>query len=99
VVVETTLGCITKWIELPGRIEVENGRGIISQDFDRWSYWNHGEMDFIRPGTPADRSLGEVFISQFLQECLIEHCLISLNNAQTILCPAVQYRYRHVHHE
>ena len=39
-------------------------------------------LDFSRPGTPQDNALIEAFNSRFRQECLNEHWLLSVADAQ-----------------
>src|SRR5262249_55625452 len=39
---------------LPKKIRVDNGTEFTSKALDHWAYWNHVELDFSRPGKPAD---------------------------------------------
>src|SRR6516164_492041 len=41
---------------LPKKIRVENGTEFTSLALDHWAYWNHVELDYSRPGKPADNS-------------------------------------------
>ena len=68
--VVTTLERITQTHGFPKRIKVDNGPEFISQDLDRWAYWNKVELDFSRPGKPADNALVEALNSRLRQECL-----------------------------
>jgi putative transposase len=83
--VVTTLERITREHGFPRRIKVDNGPEFISKDLDRWAYWNHVELDFSRPGKPADNALVEAFNSRFRQECLNQHWFLSLEDANSKL--------------
>lgn len=73
---------VTKLKGFPKRIKVDNGPEFISKDLDRWAYWNHGELDFSRPGKPSDNAFIEAFNSRFRQECLNQHWFLSLDDAR-----------------
>jgi putative transposase len=74
--VVTTLERITSTHGFPKRIKVDNGPEFISKDLDRWAYWNHVELDFSRPGRPADNALVEAFN---------QHWFLSLEDARSKL--------------
>jgi putative transposase len=76
------LARITQVQGFPKRIKVDNGPEFISKDLDRWAYWNHVELDVSRPGRPSDNALVESFNSRFRQECLNEHCFLSMEDAR-----------------
>jgi hypothetical protein len=57
--VVTTLERITQSHGYLKPIKVDNGPEFISKDLDRWAYWNKVELDFSRPGKPADNALVE----------------------------------------
>jgi putative transposase len=48
------LAQLSKQRGLSGRIQVDNGPEFISKRLDQWAYFNGVELDFIRPGKPAD---------------------------------------------
>lgn len=58
--VVTTLERITREQDFPKRINLDNGPKIIYRDVNRWGYWNHGELDVSRPGTPSGSVLVKV---------------------------------------
>jgi putative transposase len=45
-------------------------------------YLNGVELEFIRPGKPADNTLIEAFNVHFRDECLNESCFLSLKDAR-----------------
>ena len=47
--------------DLPKRIQVDNGPEFTSKRLDQWAYFNHVELDFIRPGKPVDNGIIEAF--------------------------------------
>ncbi len=70
---------------LPRRIRVDNGTEFTSRDLDHWTYWNRIELDFSRPGKPADNAFIEAFNASVRRECLSQHWFLSLEDAQRIL--------------
>ncbi len=58
------------------------GSEFISKAMDRWAYEHGVELDFSRPGTPADNAKVESFNGRFRQECLNEHWFLSLDDAR-----------------
>ena len=66
------LAQLSKQRDLPGRIQVDNGPEFISKRLDQWAYFNGVELDFIRPGKPADNGIIEAFNGRLRQECLNE---------------------------
>ena len=44
---------------LPKKIRVDNGTEFTSKALNHWAYWNHVELDFSRPGKPADNAFIE----------------------------------------
>lgn len=69
----------------PKRIRVDNGTEFTSKALDRWAYWNRVELDFSRPGKPADNAFIEAFNASLRRECLSQHWFLSLEEAQRIL--------------
>ena len=70
---------------LPRRIRVDNGTEFTSRALDHWTYWNRIELDFSRPGKPADNAFIEAFNASVRRECLSQHWFLSLEDAQRIL--------------
>lgn len=70
---------------LPGRIKVDNGTEFTTRALDQWAYWNRVELDFSRPGKPANNAFIESFHSIARRECLSPHWLLSLEGAQRTL--------------
>ena len=66
----------------PRTIWVDNGPEFISKDVDLWVYWNHVKLDFSRPGKPTDNAYIEFFNARLRLDCLNEHWLMSLEDAQ-----------------
>jgi putative transposase len=66
----------------PASIRVDNGPEFISKDLDRWAYWNHVKLDFIRPGKPTDNALIESFNARFRLECLNAHWFLTLDDTR-----------------
>ncbi len=56
---------------------------------DRWAYWKHVQLDFSRPGKPTDDVAIESFHNSFRRECLTQHYLLNLTEAQDLI---EQYR-------
>ena len=47
----------------------------------KWAYPNGVDLDFSRPGKPADNASIEAFNGRFRQECLNENRFLSLEDA------------------
>lgn len=69
----------------PDRITVDNGTEFTSKALDHWAYWNGIQLDFSRPGRPADNPFIEAFNGTLRRECLSQHWFISLEDAQRTL--------------
>lgn len=80
--VVATLEVVTEQRGHPKSIRVDNGPEIISKSLDWWAYFNGVQLDFSRPGKPTDNAYIESFNGQFRQECLNQHCFLSLEEAQ-----------------
>lgn len=76
------LNKLSKQRNLPRRIQVDNGPEFISKRLDQWAYFQHVELDFIRPGKPSDNGIIEAFNGRLRQECLNENWFLSLDDAQ-----------------
>ena len=70
---------------LPKKIRVDNGTEFTSKALDHWAYWNHVELDFSRPGKPADNALIEAFNGTLRRECLSQHWFTDLDEVQGVL--------------
>ena len=66
----------------PQTIKTDNGSEFISKAMDRWAYERKVEIDFSRPGKPTDNAMVESFNGRLRQECLNEHWIMSLEDAQ-----------------
>jgi len=73
---------VAKQRGLPRTIRVDNGPEFISKRLDQWAYFNGVELDFIRPGKPADNAFIEAFNGRMRQECLNENWFLSLQDAR-----------------
>ena len=67
---------------LPRAIRVDHGPQFTSKHLDQWAYLNGVELDFSRPGKPADNAFIESFNGSFLQECLNDNWFLSLEDAR-----------------
>ncbi len=70
---------------LPDLISVDNGTEFTSKALDHWAYWNRVKLDFSRPGKPTDNAHIEAFNSVLRRECLSQHWVIDLEDAQRVL--------------
>jgi len=67
---------------LPKSIRIDNWPEFTSKVSDQWACLNGVELDFIRPGKPADNGLIEAFNGRFREECLNESWFLSLEDAR-----------------
>ena len=67
---------------LPRAIRVDHGPELTSKHLDQWAYLNGVELDFSRPGKPADNAFIESFTGSFRQECLNDNWFLSLEDAR-----------------
>lgn len=81
--VVATLDRICAGRGLPMTIETDNGSESISKVMVRWAYERGVELDFSRPGKPADNARVESFNGRLRQECLNAHCFLSMEDAST----------------
>jgi putative transposase len=70
---------------LPKKIRVDNGTEFTSKALDHWAYWNHVELDFSRPGKPADNAFIEAFNGTLRRECPSQHWFTDLDEVQGVL--------------
>jgi putative transposase len=66
----------------PKTIRVDNGPEFVSKVLDQWAYLNGVQLDFSRPGKPADNGLIEAFNGRLRQECLNENWFLYLEDAR-----------------
>lgn len=71
-----------KELQLPERIQVDNGSEFISKALDKWAYENNVTLDFSRPGKPTDNPYIESFNGSFRDECLNVNWFLSLEDAE-----------------
>jgi len=69
----------------PTTIQCDQGTEFTSLAMDAWAYWQHIPLDFSRRGTPGDNAVNEAFNGSLRRECLSQHHLLSLEDAQQIL--------------
>ncbi len=67
----------------PQRIQVDNGPEFVSMVLDRWAYEEGVQLTFSRPCKPTDNAHVEAFNGRLRQECLNQHCLLSLHDARS----------------
>lgn len=70
---------------VPATINVDNGPEFTSRVLDQWAYTNAVQLDFSRPGQPADNATIESFNASVRRECLSEHYFSTLAEAQVVL--------------
>ena len=70
---------------LPKKIRVDNGTEFTSKAPDHWAYWNHVELDFSRPGKPADNAFIEAFNGTAPARVPPQHWFTDLDEAQGVL--------------
>jgi putative transposase len=83
---------------LPKSIRVDNGPEFISKILDQWAYLNGVELDFSRPGKPADNAFIEAFNGRFREECLNENWFLSPEDAREKVETCRQEYNRHRPH-
>jgi integrase-like protein len=63
---------------MPVAITVDNGTEFASKAMDIWSYQYGVQLDFIRPGRPAENGYIESFNGRLRDECLNVHMFFTL---------------------
>ena len=66
----------------PKSIRVDNGPEFISKSLDWWADFHGVKLDFSRTGKPTDNAFIESFNGKFRMECLNQHWILSLSEAQ-----------------
>ena len=69
----------------PRRLTMDNGPEFTSRALDAWAYQRGIELHFIRPGKPVENAYTESFNGRVREECLNQHCIRDLEEAQAIL--------------
>lgn len=69
----------------PATLRVDNGPEFISKSLALRAYWHGVQVGFSRPGKPADDALFESFNGKLRGECLNQHWLLSLEDAQGVV--------------
>ena len=67
----------------PRSIRVDNGPEFAGRLLDQWAYLNKVELDFSRPGKPADNAYIEAFNGRLRQEWLNASWFLSMADART----------------
>lgn len=66
----------------PGCIRVDNGAEFYSRAMGRWAYLHGVSREFIRPGTPVEKSYVEGFYGRLRGGCLNVHLFFGLGDAR-----------------
>ena len=69
----------------PRSITVDHETEFQSRALEEWAYRRGVQLDFIRPGRPAENAFIESFNGRLRDECLTVHQFGSLADAQAIL--------------
>jgi putative transposase len=87
-----TLDLVTAMLGVPKSIRVDHGLEFVSKDLDLWAYCHCVNLDFSRPGKPADNSFAETFNGKVRDECIDQNWFLSLADAQ-LKCEAHRHEY------
>jgi putative transposase len=68
--------------QVPRSITVDHGTEFMSRALEDWAYHRGVQLDFIRPGKPAENAFIEAFNGRLRDECLNVHQFTSLADAQ-----------------
>jgi putative transposase len=79
---------------LPKAITVDHGTEFTSRALDEWAWHRGVQLDFIRPGKPAENGLIESFNGRLRDECLNVTEFTTLEHARAVLA-AWQHDYNH----
>lgn len=69
----------------PKRLRLDNGPELISHALAQWARENLIELCFIQPGKPNQNAYIESFNGRLRDECLNEHCFITLDHAKILI--------------
>jgi transposase InsO family protein len=70
---------------LPKVIRTDNGKEFTSKAMLSWAYDQQISLRLIEPGKPNQNAYIESFNGRLRDECLNEHCFITLHHAQTLI--------------
>lgn len=70
---------------LPETLIVETGPEFAGTALDAWAAQHGVPLHFIQPGKPVQNALIESFTGTFRDECLNEHWLLTLQEAQLVI--------------
>ena len=83
--VAAALDAIARTRPLPTAITVDHGTEFTSRALDEWAWQRSVQLDFIRPGKPAENGLCESFNGRLRDECLNVNEFTSLDHARAVL--------------
>ena len=67
---------------VPRSITVDNGSEFASRSMDAWAYQHGIQLDFIRPGKPAENGFIESFNGRLRDECLNDEVFFTLEDVR-----------------
>lgn len=70
---------------LPEVLILVNGPEFAGHALDAWAFQRGVTLHFIQPGKPVQNAFIESFNGKFQDECLNEHWLVSLQEAQVVI--------------
>jgi len=70
---------------LPKSRTVDHGTEFTSKAVEAWAFYRGVELDFTRPGKPADNGHIESFNGRLRDECLNVHQFLSLDHAKRLI--------------
>jgi len=74
------------WLKgLPRVIQCDQGTEFTSKAMDHWAWSNQVQLDFSRPATPGDNAINGALNGSVRRECLSQHYVLDLNEAQRVL--------------
>jgi putative transposase len=65
-----TLERVSRELDHPKTIRLDNGPEFISKELDLWAFMHNVTLDFSRPGKPTDNAFIESLNGKFRAECL-----------------------------
>jgi putative transposase len=83
---------------VPRSLTVDHGTEFMSRALEDWAFARGVQLDFIRPGRPAENAFIEAFNGRLRDECLNVHQFLSIEDAQAkIEAWRVDYNARRPH--
>jgi putative transposase len=70
---------------MPTMLITDNGPEFVGRVLDAWAYAHRIPLHFIDPGKPNQNAYIESFNGRFRDECLNEHCFLSLAQTRHIV--------------